>query len=183
MKGIFFRYVSFESNNLTKSNFFITDIMKKSNEFSMAHFIWIVVQIISIYMDTSVSIKDSTATTSEFNEKINQPNAFYNVTSFNQLTTITPDSKPTFQNLEPEFQNSTTSSTLAHGGILGTPAAYKLDIRDPLIGCSLSEFACKNGKCIPASKYCDRAHDCGDNSDEPRFCTRKLSVVYPNTIY
>lgn len=141
----------------------------------MAHFIWIVMQIISIYTDTSKSIADSTATTSEINEKTNQVktqiDAFYN------LTTITPNSKPTLQKLEPEFQNSTTSSTLVHGGILGTPAAYKLDIRDPLIGCSLSEFACKNGKCIPASKYCDKIHDCGDNSDEPRFCTRKLAAI------
>lgn len=62
------------------------------------------------------------------------------------------------------------------GELLGTAAAYKLDIREPLIGCSLSEFACTNGRCIPSSKFCDRINDCDDSSDEPRFCTRKCYV-------
>lgn len=57
--------------------------------------------------------------------------------------------------------------------VLGTAAAYKLDVREPLIGCSVSEFTCTNGRCIPLSKFCDRNNDCEDNSDEPRFCTRK----------
>lgn len=147
----------------------------------MAHFIWIIVQIILIYMDTSVSITEHTSATSEFNERTDQIraqiDAFYNFTSIKHLTTITPNLEPTLQNLEPEYENSSIPGTLVHGGILGTPAAYKLDIRDPLIGCSLSEFACKNGKCIPAFKYCDKVHDCGDNSDEPRFCTCKLAVL------
>lgn len=153
--------------------------MKKLNVFSMAHFIWTVIQIISIYLDSSVSIAESTAANTEFNKKTNQiktqTDTFFNLTSYNHLTTITPNSISASQDLD--FQNFTTSSTLPHGGILGTPAAYKLDVRDPLIGCSLSEFACKNGKCILASKYCDKANDCGDNSDEPRFCTRKLNII------
>lgn len=60
------------------------------------------------------------------------------------------------------------------GEVLGTAAPYKIDDRTPLIGCSLSEFTCANGKCVPSSRYCDRINHCGDNSDEPRFCTRKL---------
>lgn len=128
-------------------------------------------------MSISATIKTDTAATTEFNEKTNpigtQIDKPYNLTSIEHLE---PNSKPKLQNSEPESANSSTSSTLIYGGILGTPAAYKLDIREPLIGCSLSEYACKNGKCIPASKYCDKVHDCGDNSDEPRFCTRKLTI-------
>lgn len=151
--------------------------MIKSDGFSMAQIISIVVQMFSFYVSTSISISDSTAVTTEFYEKTStigaQIDKFYNLTSFDHLT---PNLQPKLRNSEPEFENSSTSSTITYGGILGTPAAYKLDIRDPLIGCSLSEFACKNGRCIPASKYCDKVLDCGggDNSDEPRFCTCKL---------
>lgn len=37
--------------------------------------------------------------------------------------------------------------------------------------CLLSEYECTNGKCISIDKYCDKRDDCGDNSDEPRFCS------------
>ncbi|CRK97334.1 CLUMA_CG010727, isoform A [Clunio marinus] len=37
--------------------------------------------------------------------------------------------------------------------------------------CSISEFSCLNGKCISASQFCDNIDNCGDASDEPRFCT------------
>lgn len=77
---------------------------------------------------------------------------------------------------------STITSTVTptkSAEILGTAAAYRMDEREPLIGCSLSEFACSNGRCVPASKFCDRVNDCEDSSDEPRFCTRKsISLNY-----
>ncbi|XP_060528816.1 uncharacterized protein LOC132703517 [Cylas formicarius] len=38
--------------------------------------------------------------------------------------------------------------------------------------CKVSEFACANGKCIPLNYFCDVKNDCGDSSDEPRYCTR-----------
>lgn len=46
----------------------------------------------------------------------------------------------------------------------------------PVTKCSMSEFTCTNGKCVQLNKYCDNSNDCGDGSDEPRFCTRKCSV-------
>lgn len=147
--------------------------MKKSYGFSAAYSVWIVLQIISIFLNTSVCMTNSSTASSEYN---NRNNAVYNFTSTEHLTTAMPVSKSTSPSIEHEYQNMSIS--LVHGGILGTPAAYKSDIREPLIGCSLSEFACKNGKCIPASKYCDRVHDCGDTSDEPRFCTRKLFMIF-----
>lgn len=41
----------------------------------------------------------------------------------------------------------------------------------PVTQCAMSEHTCNNGKCIPMNKYCDNVNDCGDSSDEPRFCT------------
>lgn len=39
-------------------------------------------------------------------------------------------------------------------------------------GCQISEFACRGGAlCLPLDKYCDGRDDCGDASDEPKFCT------------
>lgn len=64
-----------------------------------------------------------------------------------------------------------------YGNELGAAAPLRQDPLGPLNGCSLSEFTCINSKCIPINKYCDRVNDCGDNSDEPRFCTRKCPAM------
>ncbi|KAJ9590048.1 hypothetical protein L9F63_016824, partial [Diploptera punctata] len=37
--------------------------------------------------------------------------------------------------------------------------------------CRISEFPCRNGRCIRLDRYCDGVDDCGDKSDEPRYCT------------
>ncbi|OAD54790.1 CUB domain-containing protein 2 [Eufriesea mexicana] len=37
--------------------------------------------------------------------------------------------------------------------------------------CRPSEYLCGTGSCIAQDKYCDGENDCGDNSDEPRYCT------------
>ncbi|XP_022916977.1 uncharacterized protein [Onthophagus taurus] len=37
--------------------------------------------------------------------------------------------------------------------------------------CRISEFPCRNGKCVKLNAYCDGADDCGDLSDEPNYCT------------
>jgi hypothetical protein len=39
--------------------------------------------------------------------------------------------------------------------------------------CRISEFPCRNGRCIRLDRYCDGIDDCGDKSDEPRYCTGK----------
>ncbi|XP_052859858.1 uncharacterized protein LOC128267111 [Anopheles cruzii] len=44
--------------------------------------------------------------------------------------------------------------------------------------CALSEHACTNGRCVPWDKYCNNVNDCGDGSDEPRFCTRCNRTYY-----
>lgn len=39
--------------------------------------------------------------------------------------------------------------------------------------CRLSEFYCDTGQCIALDKFCDGEDNCGDKSDEPRYCSRK----------
>lgn len=85
--------------------------------------------------------------------------------------------KPETPTSENYIKSISQTDVLDHGGILGTAAAFKSDVREPLIGCSLSEFACRNGKCIPISKYCDKINDCNDYSDEPKLCSRKLNTL------
>lgn len=42
--------------------------------------------------------------------------------------------------------------------------------------CKISEFTCTNGRCVPLNRYCNVANDCGDSSDEPRYCTREYTI-------
>lgn len=37
--------------------------------------------------------------------------------------------------------------------------------------CRISEFTCRNGRCVRLNGYCDGVDDCGDLSDEPSYCT------------
>lgn len=41
-------------------------------------------------------------------------------------------------------------------------------------GCPLTQFRCATGHCVNLNVFCDGRNDCGDNSDEPAQCTRKL---------
>lgn len=43
--------------------------------------------------------------------------------------------------------------------------------------CTLSQFTCSNGKCVDLNRYCNNVNDCGDGSDEPRFCTSKYFML------
>ncbi|CAH1119117.1 unnamed protein product, partial [Phaedon cochleariae] len=44
--------------------------------------------------------------------------------------------------------------------------------------CRVSEFACGNGRCVPHNRYCNNQNDCGDGTDEPRYCTRCNRTYY-----
>ncbi|XP_066247763.1 uncharacterized protein [Euwallacea similis] len=44
--------------------------------------------------------------------------------------------------------------------------------------CRLHEFSCGNGRCVPANRFCDSKNDCGDSSDEPRYCTKCNRTYY-----
>lgn len=56
-------------------------------------------------------------------------------------------------------------------GVALTLLAVTVTARTAL-ACQISEFACRGGSlCLPLDKYCDGRDDCGDASDEPKFCT------------
>ncbi|XP_060521214.1 uncharacterized protein LOC132698910 [Cylas formicarius] len=44
--------------------------------------------------------------------------------------------------------------------------------------CRISEFPCRNGRCIRLNGYCDGNDDCGDMSDEPLYCTACNRTYY-----
>lgn len=61
------------------------------------------------------------------------------------------------------------------------PAATKDNATTQNTTCRPSEFRCLNGRCVGINKYCNNQNDCGDSSDEPRFCTRKY--ISSKTVY
>ncbi|XP_043671206.1 uncharacterized protein LOC122630605 [Vespula pensylvanica] len=46
------------------------------------------------------------------------------------------------------------------------------------IVCRPSEYLCGTGHCVAQDKYCDGENDCGDKSDEPRYCTPCNRTLY-----
>lgn len=44
--------------------------------------------------------------------------------------------------------------------------------------CKITEYKCDNRRCVPLTSYCDNKNDCGDSSDEPRYCTRCNRTYY-----
>lgn len=142
---------------------------------SQKYTLWIVVLLIIVFMNKSWSVGAVNASNFmeiiEIRKKTVEDHLIS--TSFNFSTTIKPQKtivSKAFDNISVE---GLIHSQKEYGEILGTAAAYKLDVREPSIGCALSEFTCSNGNCIPSVKFCDRFNDCNDNSDEPRLCTRK----------
>lgn len=54
-------------------------------------------------------------------------------------------------------------------------------VNGPSQKCSVSEFTCANNNCISAAQFCDNNDDCGDASDEPRFCTSESTYSLLHT--
>lgn len=48
---------------------------------------------------------------------------------------------------------------------------------EPVAACRISEYPCRNNRCVRLDRYCDGHDDCGDNSDEPPYCTGTLISV------
>lgn len=76
------------------------------------------------------------------------------------------------------FASKSGQSTTGGGGSSSngaTPLIQPLALQQQqqLMPCAISEHTCNNGKCVPLNKFCDNINDCGDSSDEPRFCTSK----------
>jgi len=47
-------------------------------------------------------------------------------------------------------------------------------VAGPPSKCRVSEYLCGNGQCVTLDRFCDGEDDCGDKTDEPRYCTRKF---------
>lgn len=74
-------------------------------------------------------------------------------------------------------ESAADSELQADDGERGGGAGAGVEIGQPplppqfMTQCAMSEHTCNNGRCIPLNKFCDNVNDCGDSSDEPRFCT------------
>ncbi|XP_031626059.1 uncharacterized protein LOC116342540 [Contarinia nasturtii] len=141
-------------------------VLKSANMFAFRCLIWIMVQTLVVFIGDSLSLE--IASTSSYVQK--DFKNFVTETSTDIVNNVVSNLSTTMP----------TATPTKPAEVLGTAAAYKLDEREPLIGCSLSEFTCSSGQCVPASKYCDRISDCEDSSDEPRFCTRCNRTYYGN---
>ncbi|XP_037044522.1 uncharacterized protein LOC119080330 isoform X2 [Bradysia coprophila] len=76
------------------------------------------------------------------------------------------------------------SLVLLHNAIASSSTTTAIGTKSgqlwPGTKCAMSEYTCTNGKCIQLNQYCDNVNDCGDSSDEPRFCTRCNRTYYGN---
>lgn len=96
-----------------------------------------------------------------------------NATLFRQPTSA-PDAAAATTTRLP-VSRSTTAASPAEPDVQADDGS--LEIGQPplppqfMTQCAMSEHTCDNGRCIPLNKYCDNVDDCGDSSDEPRFCT------------
>lgn len=152
----------------------MTDVSKPLIKFVYSYLIWINLLIVANALTTNSNFNN------DIRQHVTETNTAKNKDNFTDIYSTTIPTVASSKDTHESDGNTSFKKTVTQtydGEILGTAAAYKLDIREPLIGCSLSEFACSNGKCIPASKFCDRVNDCDDSSDEPRFCTRKSSFA------
>lgn len=93
-----------------------------------------------------------------------------------------PDVYPTVAASTVMSSSSSADPAGEEKGIAGRTGANEEDVeigQPPLppqfmTQCAMSEHTCDNGRCIPMNKYCDNVNDCGDSSDEPRYCTSEL---------
>lgn len=77
------------------------------------------------------------------------------------------------QDLNEEFVNEDSIETLSD--ITMVPVKkVKFPRNVGATPCRMSELLCDTGQCISLDKYCNGEDDCGDKSDEPKSCTRKL---------
>lgn len=65
-----------------------------------------------------------------------------------------------------------TSPESSSGATAATPTSSLENV------CRPSEYLCGTGNCVAQDKYCDGEDDCGDNTDEPKYCTPCNRTLY-----
>ncbi|XP_012251545.2 uncharacterized protein LOC105683496 [Athalia rosae] len=70
---------------------------------------------------------------------------------------------------------SSLSSSASDSAVAPRPAASSSLISH---GCRPSEYLCDTGQCLAQDKFCDGEDDCGDKSDEPRYCSPCNRTLY-----
>lgn len=88
------------------------------------------------------------------------------LTIFIKLTNCDHVTGPPRRDIKGYFKENSISNDIPEPELL--PVLHGNDTR-----CRISEYMCTNKKCIPINRFCDGTNDCGDSSDEPRYCTRE----------
>ncbi|KAI4501041.1 hypothetical protein M0802_003844 [Mischocyttarus mexicanus] len=92
------------------------------------------------------------------------------VSSASYRSSISSDNINTNNNNNNSGNPGTTSSEVS--SIIPETSGSSTEIAETIV-CRPSEYLCGTGQCVAQDKYCDGENDCGDKSDEPRYCTRK----------
>ncbi|TMW47093.1 hypothetical protein DOY81_007827 [Sarcophaga bullata] len=127
---------------------------------------------------TTAAAAATSSATSSSTSSLSSSTAFATLNN----SSIQPQESPVVAAVSSLSSSSPSSSSSLSSSLTPDLTAKSLPMLASTIPqCSLSEHSCTNGRCVPLSKYCNNINDCGDGSDEPRFCTLDVVVFTRET--